>query len=214
MLPFWEVLETEEEKEQTLLLYRCFKDTLYSIAFSMLKDEGKAEDIVQETFIVLMNNLNKIDKDTYTFLESFLKKKKIKKSLSLKEFSKQTNNYVYVKALSYSITILKNKIYDLTKKDIKDNIVFVEEYFDDIVGSEELAPEYVLLQDEFRKSAKLAIKSLKYPYKDALYLRYYNNFSIEEIGKTMNKNPDNVRKVISRARYMVKMQLMEEGYYA
>ena len=111
MLPFWEILETQEEKDQILLLYECFKGPLYSVAFSMLKEDDKAEDMVQETFLVLMNNLDKIDAATYPFLEKYSEKKKWKKGLTLKEYSKQTENYIYAKALSYSITILKNKIY-------------------------------------------------------------------------------------------------------
>lgn len=212
MLPFWEILETQEEKEQVMLLYHCFKGLLYSIAFSMIQEKGKAEDIVQDTFIALMNNLDKLDDETFKVLEDYYKKKVINKSLSLKEYSKQTKNYGYVRALSYAITILKNKVYDLTNKTSKDNIIFVEEYFDDIIGSEEIAPEYMLLQDELLSSLKKAIKSLKYPYKDALYLRYYNNFSMEDICHTLNKNPDNVRKIISRARNMVKAILIKEGY--
>lgn len=213
MLPFWEILETQEEKDQILLLYECFKGPLYSVAFSMLKEDDKAEDMVQETFLVLMNNLDKIDAATYPFLEKYSEKKKWKKGLTLKEYSKQTENYIYAKALSYSITILKNKIYDSSKKATKEKVIFVEEYFDDIVGSEEMSPEYLLLQDEFLDVFKHTIKNLKYPYKDALYLRYFNNFSIEDIAQILEKNLDNVRKIISRARLMLKEQLAKEGYY-
>ena len=99
----------------------------------MLKEDDKAEDMVQETFLVLMNNLDKIDAATYPFLEKYSEKKKWKKGLTLKEYSKQTENYIYAKALSYSITILKNKIYDSSKKATKEKVIFVEEYFDDIV---------------------------------------------------------------------------------
>lgn len=214
MLPFWEVLETQEEKNQILLLYNSFREILFSVAMSMLLDEKRAEDIVHDTFILLMDNLNKIDEAAYGFLEKYLEKKKKRKSLSLKEYSNQTDNYIYVKALSYSITILKNKIYDLTTKSIKDNIVFVEEYFDDIVGCNQTSPEYLLIQGEVSNALKCAIKNLKYPYKEALYLRYYNNFSIEDIGEAINKNPDNVRKILSRARHMLKEQLAKEGYCA
>ena len=40
MLPFWEILETQEEKEQILLLYHSFKEILYAVALSMLKEEN------------------------------------------------------------------------------------------------------------------------------------------------------------------------------
>ena len=140
MLPFWEILETQEEKEQVMLLYHCFKGPLYSVAFSMIKEEGKAEDIVQDTFIALMNNLDKLDDETFKFLEDYYKKKVIHKSLSLKEYSKQTKKYGYARALSYAITILKNKVYDLTNKASKDNIIFVEEYFDSTIFVPEEQP--------------------------------------------------------------------------
>ncbi len=212
MLPFWEILETQEEKDRIILLYDCFKGLLYTVAFAMLREESKAEDVVQDTFLVLMNNLNHIDEEAYRFLDCYSEKKKKEKSLTLKEYSKETDNYIYVKAFSYSVTILKNKIYDMAKTDGRHNVVFVEEYFDNIVGTEKTSPEHLYLKDEMCHKLSNFIKDLKFPYKEALYLRYYNEFSIEDIADVLHKSPDNIRKILSRAREMLKVQMVKEGY--
>jgi len=56
------------------------------------------------------------------------------------------------------------------------------------------------------------IMNLKYPYKEVLYLQYYNELGSKEIGEILSIKPDNVRKIASRARKILKEKMIEMGY--
>lgn len=206
-----DTLETQEQIDQALLLYHCFKGRLYTIAYSMLKDTSLAEDMVHDTYEILLNHLDQIDQPVYEFLHDYQEEKKKRNGLTLDAYAKQTDNYIYAKAQSYATTILKHKICDLSRKNKKEDTIYVEDYFDTTVGSSE-TPESLLFQKDLECYMINKIKQLPFPYKDALYLRYYHGYSIEVISNILNKTPANIRKIISRARDMLRNQLQKEGY--
>ena len=51
---------------------------------------------------------------------------------------------------------------------------------------------------------------MKYPYKEVLYLRYYNELSYDEIATVLNTTADNVRHISYRARKKLEDKL-EKG---
>lgn len=55
--------------------------------------------------------------------------------------------------------------------------------------------------------------NLKYPYKEVLYLQYYNELGSKEIGEILSIKPDNVRKIASRARKILKEKMIEMGIW-
>ena len=59
----------------------------------------------------------------------------------------------------------------------------------------------------------MILEQLPYPYKEVIYLQYYNELSGEEIGKVIGKSPENVRKISQRAKKMMKDQLKKRGVY-
>ena len=73
MLPLLDLLETEEEKNQLMILYQCFREPLYEVAFFKVKSVEKAEDFVHETFMKMMDNLDRIDSRAYDYLNHYLK---------------------------------------------------------------------------------------------------------------------------------------------
>ena len=54
------------------------------------------------------------------------------------------------------------------------------------------------------------IGRMKYPYKDVLYLRYYNELSYEEIATALDTTVDNARHISSSARKKLQEKL-EKG---
>ena len=50
MIEYLMLLDTEEERRQLTILYKCYRDALFFSAKMILKDEGRAEDAVHETY--------------------------------------------------------------------------------------------------------------------------------------------------------------------
>lgn len=60
MFQYLLLLETEEEKEFFQSIYKKYRNEMFYIAMGILKNESDAEDIVHETFLVLVDHLDKI----------------------------------------------------------------------------------------------------------------------------------------------------------
>lgn len=71
--------------------------------------------------------------------------------------------------------------------------------------------EKIIIREKQEILIKL-IMNLKYPYKEVLYLQYYNELGSKEIGEILSIKPDNVRKIASRARKILKERMIEMGY--
>lgn len=61
MLSFYlSMVETEEERDLVTRLFNLYERKMYTIAFGILKNKQDAEDAVSESFIKLINNLDKV----------------------------------------------------------------------------------------------------------------------------------------------------------
>lgn len=60
MLIYLQMLETDEARSKFERLYRMYRDTLYRVAWDILKNEMDAEDAVHEAFITISKNFSKI----------------------------------------------------------------------------------------------------------------------------------------------------------
>lgn len=212
MLPFFEVLDTKEEKEQLAILYKCFRDELYQLAYFKLKNTELAEDFVHETFMTLTTNLNRIDDSAYNFLRNYLKEKEKIGDLTIKRYSKIIKDTSYSRAWYYVVTILNNKIYDMYRKQKSNKETCVEEYFDEAVASISADPLEVVQKKELQSFLEETIRNLKSPYKEAIYLKYFSKLSVKEICEILDKSNDNVRQILTRGRAFIKAKLQEGGY--
>lgn len=212
MLPFFEVLDTKEKKEQLAILYKCFRDELYQLAYFKLKSTELAEDFVHETFMTLTTNLNRIDDSAYNFLRNYLKEKEKIGDLTIKRYSKIIKDTSYSRAWYYVVTILNNKIYDMYRKQKSNKETCVEEYFDEAVASISADPLEVVQKKELQSFLEETIRNLKSPYKEAIYLKYFSKLSVKEICEILDKSNDNVRQILTRGRAFIKAKLQEGGY--
>ena len=58
-----------------------------------------------------------------------------------------------------------------------------------------------------------AINSLAGDYRSVLFLRYYEEMSVEEVARVMKKNKKQVYNLLNRARAQIKEILCEEGVF-
>lgn len=178
MLIFLTFPDDEKDRQKLERLYNAYRLKMQYVAYSILKDEQEAENIVHDTFMALLKLLDKIHEDD----------------------CHKTWNYI--------ATIVKNKCFNYLKKQKKiqlsDEDIFYENTQPDIA-------ETVLHKDTAEVLA-CAVQKLKYPYKEVIYLHYYNGLSAREISSILELSDENVRQIASRARRKLKEKLLEMGY--
>lgn len=60
MFQLLELIENEEDREFCRKLSEQFDSAMYHVAYGILKNSADAEDAVQESYIAIINNLDKI----------------------------------------------------------------------------------------------------------------------------------------------------------
>lgn len=171
-----ELLETQLAKsakqgdsEAFTKLYMIHKVYLYKIAYSYVKDEDKALDILQECAY-----------------RGFLKIDKLRNT----EFFK-----------SWITKILINVAIDYLKKDSK--VIYLED--ETTIVSEEKS-----ISIEERIDLYNAIDKLKEKHKTVIILKYFNDFTINEISEITNIPANTVKSNLRRAKEYLNKFLKEE----
>ena len=99
-------------------------------------------------------------------------------------YSKKTWNYI--------VTIVRNKSINLyNAKKNHGTISYEDEKEEDC---EDITLREIVEKEKIQLLAD-SISQLSYPYKEVIYLQYYNDLSGEEIAKILGKSPENVRKI-------------------
>lgn len=178
MLLLLQLLETEEEKSKFEKLYYTYRDKMFFVANSILRNESDAEDVVHDSFKIIIEHFEKIEDVS----------------------GQRTWNFI--------VTIVKNKsinLYNYKKKHTK------TEYQDsiEIHFSFSESMELMLEKKEIARLLAELIKQLPYPYKDVLYLQYYNELKGNEIANILGKTPDNIRQISRRAKKLLEKELAE-----
>lgn len=178
----------EEDGETLELLYRTYKNKMFYIALKLLEDSSEAENIVHDTFLILSEHLGQIG--------------------NIKD--KKTWNYI--------VTILKNRCFDWMRKqkyykyaDDKENFN-VEESLD---AKENIFKNHLEEEIIIREKQELLIKlimNLKYPYKEVLYLQYYNELGSKEIGEILSIKPDKAAKDSQQGEKNIERENDRKGY--
>lgn len=115
-------------------------------------------------------------------------------------YSKKTWNYI--------VAIVRNKSINLyNAKKNHGTISYEDEKEEDC---EDITLKEIVEKEKIQLLADV-ISQLSYPYKEVIYLQYYNDLSGEEIAKILGKSPENVRKIAQRARRMMKEYLLKGG---
>lgn len=211
MIEYLMLLDTEEERRQLTILYKCYRDALFFSAKMMLKDEGRAEDAVHETYLKLLNCLDKVRKEDYRTLDRYLRKKERDPGLNLSKFLEKENKKSCHRVWGFIVTIMKNFIYDELRLQKRRNEIPFEEHRNDreinLAGL-----DYLVAKTDEERYMIQCIYRLPYPYKEVLYLQYYCEYSSDEIGELLNKTPANIRQISKRGRDRLRQWMREGGY--
>jgi RNA polymerase sigma factor (sigma-70 family) len=117
--------------------------------------------------------------------------------LKLLQTKKNFENTEYEKAWLIRVTI--NQCKDMLKSFWKKRVDFIE----DMELPYEDTGENELLQ---------IILSLPPKYKDSVYLYYYEEYTVPQMAKILNKNENTIYSYLHRAKALIKHELGEEKY--
>lgn len=172
----WTLIELAlkgDEKAYALLFSR-YRQSVYQTIYLMVKNIELAEDLTMEVFAKAFKNL-----DHYQPTHSFI---------------------------SWLSTVAKNHTLDFLRKKRPDNIS-IEERLESRPGRAILQveepdpdPEEEILASELNNSVHLLVNLLKPRYRRLIELRYFEEFSYEEISKELNLPLGTVKAQLFRAK--------------
>ncbi|MFR5876139.1 MAG: RNA polymerase sigma factor [Eubacterium sp.] len=61
IIPFLDLIDTEEDKERFIYCYTQYKNLMFKVAYERLHDSHLAEDAVQDAYFYIAKNFHKID---------------------------------------------------------------------------------------------------------------------------------------------------------
>lgn len=172
-----------EEKKFFREIYENYKDDMFYTAYVILEDVQDTEDVLQEAFIALLSNMDKMKGNT----------------------PQRTWNYI--------VTIVKNKainLYNKKKKRTDMELPLTEELVADIVDE---GVDIKFESIEQREFMKKMLKEINDVQRDILLLRYYHDMSSVEIGRLIGKDADSVRHMVMRAKRSMQKALKEKGFW-
>lgn len=171
------VNNNEGDANKFLELYERYEKRLYYYARKLIKDDGLAEDVIQSTFLSMINNMDKVDD-----IES-----------------KRTQNYLY--------TIVNHICINMVKQNKKYRYFYeneIDQADDFLLGiqTDDHIFESVDYEDLLHE-----IKQLPSNYSDVLILSGVYEYTNKEISEMLNMTEAAVRQRISRGRKRLKVQL-------
>ena len=107
---------------------------------------------------------------------------------------------------TYLYTVARNKAIDYMRKNGKNRPL---QGLENILASENKED---IFKRERNERLYACMQKLPAPYKEVLYLSYFDGFSNAEICKILKKNAKQVYNLLSRARASLKTILTQEGH--
>lgn len=172
-----------EEKAYAELLDR-YQDSIYFLLLKKIGNENDAEDLTMETFAKAFNNLSQ-----YTPVYAF-------------------STWLFRIAINNCIDFVRKK---KIRPQSYDSGVDFHDPDNPNFTSSNLSPEDLVIKDQKAAELKDMIKTLKPRYARLIELRYYQEFSYEEIAVEMQLPLGTVKAQLFRARELLAPLLLNKG---
>ncbi len=183
MFQYLSLLDAEDEKEFFTKIYDTYKDEMFYTAYVILQNKQDAEDVVQESFVPVLLNLDKMRSNS----------------------SRKNWNFI--------VTIVKNKAFNLYKrKKRKQEMEVPEEEWDEMDFVDEDLEIKTIEKEQVGLVMQL-LAQMNESYRDILLMRYYHGMKVTEIAGIVDKTPDNIRHISKRAKKKLQSMLEEYGYF-
>lgn len=172
------------EKAYRELLGR-YQRPVFSIIYRMIRDREQAEDLAQETFVRVFNNIDRYD-PRYKF-----------------------SSWIFKIATNLTIDWIRRKELDTVSIDGSRNAVTAEqiEATSITIASQDENPEELLEAKELGEEIEGAISKLRPEYKAAILLRHVEGREYQEIAEILSLPLGTVKTYIHRGRNELRDQL-------
>lgn len=162
-------------------LVELYQEKLYHMAYRMLSSKQEAEDVVQDTFLRVYNNLERYDEN--------------------QKFS----TWIYRIATNLCIDRLRKRkpIYSLDAE--SSEYEGLDGY--SMIPSDNRTPESELLISETQQIIHQAIDTLPPKYKSVMLLRYIHELSLQEVGDVLDMPVTTIKTRVHRGREFLRKKL-------
>ena len=171
---FLAMLEMDEEKERFEQFYYKYRKLMLYTAYGILNDSGRAEHAVQEAFIRCAKNFQKI------------------------------SDIVCPQTRAFAVIITKNEALRILEHEKRHGAVSDDESLKDSIDHADESAEETALRGITAHELSLLIEQLDDKYKNVIYLRYYNSFSMAEIASSLGITVESAKKRAQRALAMLR----------
>lgn len=178
---------SKDEKKTSVIvekLYKEYKNLMYKEANNILKDTSLAEDAVQQSFIKIIKNIEKIDEKNEA----------------------KTRSFLVIICRNIALDIYKNRLY----LNQNSNSLDFEIDEDDEGPVDYVEPSKIVIDKETIEKVTECIRNLPPIYRDVLLLEKVHNNTKEEIAELLNIKYETARKRSLRARKMIADALEKE----
>ena len=162
-------------------LVELYQEKLYHMAYRMLNNRQEAEDVVQDTFLRVYNNLERYD--------------------TTMKFS----TWIYRIATNLSIDRLRKRkpVYSLDAE--SSEYEGLDGY--SMIPSDNRTPESEMLISETQRIIHQAIDTLPPKYKTVMILRYIHELSLQEVGDILDMPVTTIKTRVHRGREFLRKKL-------
>ena len=183
MVTYLQTFGSEEQKDKFILLYDKYRNLMFYISNGILHDDYLAEDVLQESFTLILKNLEYIHDP----------------------FSSETRRFISVIVRNISLNMLKKRSHEKPVEDISKEVYYITNYYNS--SQDEFFSNY-----NYEEIVN-AVKSLPASLRDPLLLYVSNGMSTKEISTLLNISISAVHKRIQRARERIKTHLKKGEDY-
>lgn len=170
------------DKKAISQLVNKYSPRIYAIAFRLMQNEEDAEDVLQETFIIMIKKLN--------------------------TFQGKSTLYTWLYRVATNVALGKLR----KKKNIDDTVSFDKLEFDNIKPIDEaIWPDDIEEEfntEEFRKCLDRAMNELPDHYRTVFILRDLEGHSTRDTAKILEISEANVKVRLMRARLFLRDQML------
>lgn len=176
-------LAKQGNKEALSQLVNTYSERIYNLALRILRNREEAEDILQETFITVIEKLHSFDGRSSFF------------------------TWIYRIATNASLMRLRKK--KLVFQQISDDPDFQESVESRVFIDWSQDPSVSLFDQETKKKLDAAINKLSDIYRSVFILRDIEGLSIKETSAILNISEENVKIRLRRARQFLRDYLSD-----
>jgi RNA polymerase sigma-70 factor (ECF subfamily) len=173
------------DKEAFAELVTNYSERIYNLALRILRNSEDAEDILQETFLTVLQKL-----DTFDGRSNFF-------------------TWIYRIATNASLMKLRKKRLGFTE--LPENPDLGPRHEERIIVDWSQDPSFNIQNEEIKKIIDTAINQLSEIYRTVFILRDIEQLSIKETSKILNISEENVKIRLRRARMFLRDKISE--YY-